>query len=642
MQCNSRFCGILVFLVISQSVYAQWTSVGNGIEYRQFAVSGPNNVFVARMDRSNTSCAIESSLAMGKLGTTREIVRNQAGRYDDAINFWGQVWGQRNDVIVAINGDFFSSGVPGPSGGQIQSGWYCKRFADYGGWSGMVWTLNRSVFMGGCVANPAGKQLVRYIATGQSQEFNGINTSRGTNDMILYTHHYGLNTQTDNSGVEVLVEMSRPLLILPTPNKVTGIVREIRQNQGSSLIPFDYVVISATGSRVTTLLNNISLGSQIGFSQEIADYQPGCSTLYGNDWTKTYAIAGGNFIYLADGVYQPTDNSGLTARNPRTAVAYNDTYIYFIVDDGRSSSSVGMSMSELASFSINYLSATWGYNMDGGGSSTMVLNGVVKNDPSDGSERAVANGLMMINVLPKQQSTTFYADNIVKTNTTAAIRLGPGTNFESPATLSSNVQGTVLNHSMGGVLAKGQYWWKCNFSETVGWVQENQLTLVSGGQPPTIVQQPISQSITLGTTAIFSVQAQSASPMAYLWQKNQVGLTDGGPYSGALTSTLTITGANRSEAGDYRCLITNDYGTSTSNAATLSVQSPDFDGDTDTDMTDFAHLQLCLGMVLSSTPSCADANLDGNAIIDTTDVNLFRYCMSGAEIPLTAGCLSQP
>ncbi len=632
--------GVFVALAWSPLAWAQWTVVGDGIEYRPFTVSGPNNAFVTRMARTNTNTAIESSLAMGKLSTTREIVRNQASRYDEAINYWGQVWGQRNDVIVAVNGDFFSSGVPGPTGGQIQSGWYCKRFPEFGGWSGMVWNLNRGVFMGGCVANPAAKQIVKYVATGQTQQIRGINTTRSTDDLILYTHHQGLNTQTDNTGVEVLVELPRPLLILPSPSMVTGTVREIRQNQGSSLIPFDYVVISATGSRAATLLANVSVGAEVGFSQEVADYQPGCSTPFGHDWTKAYSIAGGNFIYLADGVYQPTTNPGLTARNPRTAVAYNNDYVFFIVVDGRSTSSVGMSMSELATFSINSLSATWGYNMDGGGSSTMVVNGVVKNVPSDGSERAVANGLMMINVLPRQQSATFFKENVVKTNTNAAVRLGPGTNFESPSTLGNNIQGIVLDHPMNGLYAKGQYWWKCDFSGTVGWVQENQLTFVSGGRPPSITQQPIGQSVAFGTTVVFSVQAESAIPISYQWQRNQLDLSNGGPYSGVLTSALTVTGADRDEAGSYRCLVTNDHGTATSSEATLTVRSPDFDGDDDADLSDFAYLQLCLGIPdVSQVPGCSDADLDGNLSVNTADMYRFKGCGSGAAIPLTPGCL---
>ena len=75
------------------------------------------------------------------------------------------------------------------------------------------------------------------------------------------------------------------------------------------------------------------------------------------------------------------------------------------------------------------LGATDGVNMDGGGSSAMWVNGVIKNVPSDGSERTVANGLMMVNVQPKLVSTAFSAGQTVATTASANIRLGPGTDY---------------------------------------------------------------------------------------------------------------------------------------------------------------------------------------------------------------------
>lgn len=202
---------------------------------------------------------------------------------------------------------------------------------------------------------------------------------------------------------------------------------------------------------------------------EIGDYLPGCETRSGFDWTRTYACAGGNFIYLRDGVPQPTTNAGLIVRNPRTAVAFNDTHVFFIVVDGRSARSVGMDMTEMAAFTSS-LGATWGYNMDGGGSSTMWVNGQVKNVPSDGSERAVANGMVMVKVLPRELSTDFSAGESVRTGVATALRLGPGTNFESIASIPASSGGTVLGHALSGVAAKGQHWFKCNFGGATGWV----------------------------------------------------------------------------------------------------------------------------------------------------------------------------
>ena len=70
------------------------------------------------------------------------------------------------------------------------------------------------------------------------------------------------------------------------------------------------------------------------------------------------------------------------ASNPRTALGIIDALHYvFVVSDGRTSESAGLSLSELAGF-MESLGATAAYNLDGGGSSTMVFNGQVVNNPT--------------------------------------------------------------------------------------------------------------------------------------------------------------------------------------------------------------------------------------------------------------------
>jgi len=51
-------------------------------------------------------------------------------------------------------------------------------------------------------------------------------------------------------------------------------------------------------------------------------------------------------------------------------------------------------------------------------------------------------------------------------------------------------------------------------------------------------------------------------------------LGNGGHYSGVLTPTLTITGADSADAASYRCVVTNAYGSTNSSAATLTVITP--------------------------------------------------------------------
>lgn len=81
--------------------------------------------------------------------------------------------------------------------------------------------------------------------------------------------------------------------------------------------------------------------------------------------------------------------------NPRTAIAVvEDLHYLFIVSDGRTSESEGLSLYELAEFSKG-LGAEIVYNLDGGGSSTMYFNGKIINKPtSDGKhiqERSVSD-----------------------------------------------------------------------------------------------------------------------------------------------------------------------------------------------------------------------------------------------------------
>lgn len=86
------------------------------------------------------------------------------------------------------------------------------------------------------------------------------------------------------------------------------------------------------------------------------------------------------------------------ASNPRTAIGIkaDGTYM-FAVADGRTDESEGLSLQELAEF-LKSMGAVTAYNLDGGGSSTMVFNGNVINNPTgghaghgEGSERSVSD-----------------------------------------------------------------------------------------------------------------------------------------------------------------------------------------------------------------------------------------------------------
>jgi exopolysaccharide biosynthesis protein len=70
--------------------------------------------------------------------------------------------------------------------------------------------------------------------------------------------------------------------------------------------------------------------------------------------------------------------------------------LFLVTVDGRRESDSGMSLAELARLMLD-LGVYEGMNLDGGGSTTMVIDRVLVNKPSDQTgERAVGNALMVV------------------------------------------------------------------------------------------------------------------------------------------------------------------------------------------------------------------------------------------------------
>lgn len=82
------------------------------------------------------------------------------------------------------------------------------------------------------------------------------------------------------------------------------------------------------------------------------------------------------------------------ATNPRTAIGYlGDLHYLFVVSDGRTDESHGLTLYELGTFMAD-LGCSIAYNLDGGGSSTMVFMGQIVNYPTNGNidgERKVSD-----------------------------------------------------------------------------------------------------------------------------------------------------------------------------------------------------------------------------------------------------------
>lgn len=91
---------------------------------------------------------------------------------------------------------------------------------------------------------------------------------------------------------------------------------------------------------------------------------------------------------------------------------------------------------------------------------------------------------------------------------------------------------------------------------------------------PGITTQPQSQSVLLGSNALFTVVAGGQTPLSYQWSFNGTDLTNSAHVIGATNTTLTVSNLLASDAGGYQVLVSNSHGSATSSIAVLTVLIP--------------------------------------------------------------------
>ncbi len=106
----------------------------------------------------------------------------------------------------------------------------------------------------------------------------------------------------------------------------------------------------------------------------------------------------------------------------------------------------------------------------------------------------------------------------------------------------------------------------CVVSNACGSVASNAVALVVNAGP-SFSQHPSVQNVCAGAPASFSVVASGAGTLSYQWRR------DGADISGATASTYSIASASAANAGSYDCVVTGSCGSTTSNAASLTVSS---------------------------------------------------------------------
>ncbi len=144
------------------------------------------------------------------------------------------------------------------------------------------------------------------------------------------------------------------------------------------------------------------------------------------------------------------------------------------------------------------------------------------------------------------------------------------TNNQSPYTLVGNSAALILNDVQIG--NAGYYY--VNITYESGNSQQSlassTVSLVVSRQPQ-IFSQPASLISPVGSNAVFGVTVGGSFPLHFRWRQNGSNLTDNGRITGSSGTNLDIANVAAGDAGNYDIVVTNLYGSTTSQVATLQV-----------------------------------------------------------------------
>ena len=208
---------------------------------------------------------------------------------------------------------------------------------------------------------------------GQTLTIKGLNRQRITDDLVLFNRNYAGSTRTNEHGREVRVSKGRATEV---------------SAKGNMRLDRDSLVLSGHGANADALAR-VRRGDRVAIAQ----------TLGSRLADEARLVVGGGPMLVERGVVNVRSREESIApdiaygRAPRTGIGIKaDGTVLLMVVDGRSRYSAGMSLNEFARY-LKRFGAVSAVNLDGGGSSEMVLDGRIMNRPSDGSERPVSIGL---------------------------------------------------------------------------------------------------------------------------------------------------------------------------------------------------------------------------------------------------------
>ena len=210
-------------------------------------------------------------------------------------------------------------------------------------------------------------------------------------ELVAFTPDFGPSTPT-GPGLEAVLDRRSRVVSLRSP-------------RGGPLLA-GYRTVQATGDQVAGLRRAAVVGDELSLRTRLRDgdgrlVRPTAATSIVNGGPVLVRNAQVHVTPRRDGFVRSTNPSnyyGFSAqRNPRTFAGVDARGRTIIATaDGRSTTSVGLSITETGAVA-QALGMVDGLNLDGGGSTTMVVDGEVTNQPSDAAgERPVGDALLVL------------------------------------------------------------------------------------------------------------------------------------------------------------------------------------------------------------------------------------------------------
>ncbi len=295
-------------------------------------------------------------------------------------------------AVAAINGDFFNIKTGESENNEIIEGSLIKgetitdspydTFDTVHSQFGVGWdnrpVIERFVFVGS----------VR--ATGnRGHRLDALNYLPHGSSLVLYTATFGDSAAADSSGVPRVALRLRRL-----GGSGDTLLFAVVGRPDSTPVSLAQAALVATGSRRAELAR-FRPGNKLRVVFGLAPAHRRLRTLIGG-WPRLL-MHGKNVANAADPLEGTFPRFSAT-RHPRTAVGFSrdSSHLFLVAVDGRRESGVGMSLIELARL-MSTLGAYEAINLDGGGSTTMVVNREVVNSPSDKTgERPVGSALLVV------------------------------------------------------------------------------------------------------------------------------------------------------------------------------------------------------------------------------------------------------